>query len=294
MKKSTLVLAASLLTGITHVAHAQPAPLNYSQVRLLAKQDLEAEKYEAAEKDALQMIALADSPDEAEWARMILGQSFYLRKMYEPARAEWNKLLTANPAGTEATVTHLLLARSYSADGNFAKAIPHYEAGIAGFDKDAEEDEADKPQKKVEPETLGTSTILSLGLANAYYHTEQYELAQKQLEKVTKLTEGVPILHMIALTRTSEIDFSELRLKQAVAGFDKIVTLKEDAPSLKQYAKLQSERASSWLRNNGEGTHGIQMRVNLENSAQDKKMNSAIQALIDTLVDGAIVGALEE
>jgi tetratricopeptide (TPR) repeat protein len=296
MKKSTFVLSATLCmglaqTGTTPLALAQPAPLRFSQVRVAVKQDIEGKKYEDAEKDALQMVALAESPDETNEALTVLGQTYYLRKMYEPARVQWNKLLALNPDGNY--LYHLFLARSFSAEGNFVKSIPHYEVALLELDKENAKDQAEKPEKDAS-ETLGLGTLLSLGLANAYYHTEQYDLAQEQLKRVVKSSQGLDFLNLIALTRSSEINYAELSLEKAIEGFKKVLASEEDAPALKKYAQLQIDRASTWLRNNGDGKHGVNMKMNLENSTEDVKMNLVIQTLIDALVDGSIVGALGE
>jgi tetratricopeptide (TPR) repeat protein len=299
MKKSTFVLSASLCMGLaqmgfTPIAHAQPAPLSYSQARTLAKQDLEAKNYEAAEKEALQMVALAGSPDETGVARMVLGQSFYLRKMYEPARAQWNHLLTLNPNGNGATVGHLLLARTYSAEGIFEKSIPHYVAAISAFDEPDEKDVADKPNEKDDSNESGMGTILSLGLANAYYQTEQFDLAQKPLNRVIKSAQDNSFLQLIALTRLSEIDFMEFRLKKAVEGFTQVLAIKIDAPALKRYAQAQIVWSNLLVQTNWEGKRDLNLKIDIRNGPGGQTLNEGIQVLNDTLIDAAFVAALEE
>lgn len=302
MKKSTFVLSATLCIGLVQMglspqAYAQPAPLSYSQVRALAHKNLEGEKYEEAEKAALQMLALAGEPDETDAARMVLGQSFYLRKMYDPARAQWAQVLAKNPTGVAATVTHLLLGRSYSAQGEFAKAVPHYEAALPGIDELEKENLAENPKKKEGPETLGASTILSLTLANAYYHTGQYDLAQQQLSRVMKLGPDVPFLYRAALLRSSEIDFMEFHFKKSVEGFTQVLAKSEDGPLLKKYAQRQIDWANAMIQTDWEGKKNapnIKLKINLTGSPVDQKMNDAIQTLIDAIVDGAIVAALED
>ncbi|RYF51317.1 MAG: tetratricopeptide repeat protein [Cytophagaceae bacterium] len=312
MNKSLRILPALLCVtlapmGLTQVVHAQPAQLSYSQLLTQTKQDFDGKNYEVAAKDAQKLLDAAQTPDETSQALLTLGETFYLRKMYEPARAQWNKLLDLpedpeDRQHTSQTLVHLNLARSYTAQGNFAKAIPHYKAGLALFDQEDEKTPGDKAPdvKGQEPKSenpKALAMVFSLALANAYYHTQQYDLAQQQLGQIIASTpQNVPAILLLALTRSSEIDFVQFQLKKSVTGFQQVLDLavKEDAPLTQKYAQDQVQWGKLLIQTNWEGGGAGNLKMDLRNNANDLRMNSAIQGLNDAVLDALLLETLSD
>jgi tetratricopeptide (TPR) repeat protein len=310
MKKSTLVLSALLSmgvasSGLTHASYAQPAPLDFSQALIQIQADFKSKNYEVAEKNARQLLALANAPDETSQAHLILGEVFYLRKMFEPARAEWNKLLTPmGDADSDANlvVTHLNLARTYTAENNYEKAIPHLKAGIAALQEDDAPDEKNKDKEKageIKEVDQKKTVLFSLALANALFHTGQFDLAQEQWAKLIDFSQDLPTLHLIVLTRSSQIDIVQRHYKKALAGYEQVLASKEEAPLIKAFAKNQIKGLNTFFLPNhfeaGEVNESVKIEIEPEDKLTDPlKINAFIQNLNDTLLDSAIIESLRE
>lgn len=249
MKKSTIVLSAILCAvicvGIAQVGIAQmptsrmgavqPSQSGYSQTLILTKQSLKDKNYEVAAKDAQKLLASANSPEQTGRSLIILGETFYRRKMYEQARVQWNKVLIFTKDGGDDTlraIAHLGLARSYSAEGSFDKAILEYKVVMNSFNPEDENRE---------------SAIFCLALANAYYNTKQYDLAHQQLKQVIESTEDNPTFLAVALTRAGQVDLTQRRIKKSLADFNQVLAIQEVTPGVKEFAQRQADGVSKLI-----------------------------------------------
>lgn len=286
MKKSIIVFSAILCAaiaqvGVIHMSTAQPAQSSYSQALILSKHDLESRNYEDAEKDARKLLSLANSSEQTSSALTILGETFYRRRMYEEARSQWSKVLSSSTDYGDGfqVVAHLGLARSYTSQGSFDKAIPHYKDVLGRLGQDGNN---------------GQSVIFSLALANAYYKTRQLDLAQQQFQQVIESNQDNPAYLMVALTRSGQINLAKRKFKKSLAGFNQVLAIKEVTPGFKEYAQRQIRGLNNLIPlqlEEGEINSGIGFQVKAERDF-DGKIDDFVQILNDTIVDKAVIKAL--
>ena len=299
MKKSTLVLCAILCAGFApNSSHAQPTqPTTYAATLSAGQRDFKAEDYEAATKNAAESLALATSPAETGEALTLLGETYHRRKMYGEAQTQWAKLLELQDTGENEGVhliAHLGSARSYSAQGQWDKAVPEYQAVISQTEihlKTTGDANA--------TETKQTLAPLYFALANACYHAKQYDLAQQQLKQLIQYSEGDSPFRLLALIQAGEIDVLERKFgdaagnwKQALemsptpTGSAKEGGIKELIPLLES---LDKQQVGAGQANDGKP------KINVEPPKEiDETMSAVVKGTLDSVFDGFISDSSEE
>ena len=223
MKKSTFVFAAILCAGLAQISHAQPT--TYETALAAGKSDFKIEKYEAATKDAAESLAVAASPEETGDALMLLGETFYRRKMYGEAQTQWAKMLELRGTDDDDalhTFAHLGYARSYDAQGQWDKAIPEHQLVRSQFEAHIKTD-GDANTNAVEAKQL--LAPFDFALANAYSHTKQYDLAQQQLKQIIQYSDGDSGYRLLALIKRGQIDTVQRDFKGALDSFNQVLKL---------------------------------------------------------------------
>lgn len=316
--KTPLFFVALLCVGICELgtvqaSFAQPTAPNYKQILVQSKQDLKDKDYAAVEEEAQEMLVSAITPEEKVTALVILGESFYRRKLYDQARAEWSKILTLKTDEDDGddfqTFAHIALAKSYSAEGHFDKAIPEYKAGMDGF-KDEEEDETDKKDADTHEGMSSLVGVFSLALANAYYNTKQLDLAREQLREVVKPSQDkslgalTDLTRMLALTRSGQMSMEQRRFKKSLDEFNQVLVIVDKfnqasptqkvASTLKEFVQQQTEGINKLIPlqlEEGEVNSTLAFRVKrLEEF--DIKIDAAIQGIIDDFIFEGIIETL--
>ena len=299
MKKSSFLLCAILCAGLApNSSHAQTtSPTTYEAALAAGKSDFKAENYEATTKDAAESLALATSPAETGDALTLLGETYYRRKMYGEAQMQWAKMLALPETGENEgghLIAYLGSARSYSAQGQWDKAVPEYQAVISQTEAHLKTDgDANATESK---QTLAP---LYLALADAYYHTKQYDLAQQQLKQLIQYSEGDSPFRLLALTQAGEIDVLERKFGDAA---DKWKRALEMSPAPTDPAKAGSIRALIPLLESldkqqvgaGQANDG-KLKIRVEPPKEiDEATNAIITGTLDIFFDGFISDSPEE
>lgn len=240
MKKTSIILGVMLCVGITqvsisHMSQAQPAPRSFNQILATTQQELTNGDYQTVEDDARGLMILARSPQEKGQALSLLGEAFYRRQAYDEAREQWNSALELSGTGdiekTQA-LAHLGLARSYSAQGSYDKAIPHFKVAVDYFD-----------QKKMKPFVA----TFSLALADAYYQTHQNGLASNQTERAITAGQGLPDLLLVAHIRHGQLSLELNRFAEGRTDFEQVLKLGETTDVGTDYLKFYAQNALGGL-----------------------------------------------
>lgn len=297
MKKSAFVLCAILCVGIANSSHAQPTqPATHEAALVVSKRDFKAENYEAATTDAKELLAVAASLQEVGEARMLLGETYYRRKMFDEAGAQWAKILELRDTGDDEslqTFAHLGYARSYAAQGQFDKAIPEYKSVIESFEAQAKADGDDK-----NPDTKTTLAPFTLALADAYYHTKQYDLAQQQLSQIIQFSEGDSVFRLLALIKAGEIDLLERKFGDAADKWKRALAM-DSAPASSTKGGIQElipllENLDKQQVGAGQANDG-KPKISVESPKEIAEAISAIVAgIMDTLVGEGFIESLGE
>ena len=220
MKKSSLILCAILCAGLAQISRAQTAkPTTYQTALTAGKTDFKAKNYELATKNAAESLAVAASPDETGVALRLLGESYYRRQMYGEAQAQWAKIL-ALPDDEDRSAhffAHLGYARSYSAQGQWDKAIPEFQSVIESTKTHLADESAAETQQTLAP--------FSFALANAYAGAKQYDLAQGQLKAIIEYSEGDSGLLLLALVKRGEVAIHQRDFKGALDSFNQALEM---------------------------------------------------------------------
>ena len=299
MKKSTLVLCAILCAGLApNSSHAQPAqPTTYAATLSAGQRDFKAEDYEAATKDAESLLTLATSPQQTGDALTLLGETYHRRKMYGEAQTQWAKMLELPETGENEGVhliAHLGSARSYSAQGQWDKAVPEYQSVISQTEAHLKTDGDANPT-----ESKQTLAPFYFALANAYSHNKQYDLAQQQLKQVIQYSEGDSPFRLLALTQAGEIDVLERKFGDAADNWKRAL---EMSPAPTDPAKAGSIRALIPLLESldkqqlgaGQANDG-KLKINVEPPKEiDEATNAIITGTLDIFFDGFISDSSEE
>ena len=293
MKKTTLVLAAMLCAGVAQMtapqmSEAQPAPKSFSQIFALGKQDLDSKDFEAAERDARDSLVLARSAQEKGQSLSLLAEALYHREAYAQAKEQWNAVLdlrgTNDDENTHA-FAHLGLAITYSAQGSYNQAIPHYKAAIDYFE-----------QKNVKQLTA----LFSLSLADAYYHTHKNDLAQEQLNRVVAYSQNIPILLAVAHTRLGQINFEQQQFDQARANYEQVLRQVDAVNFGNSKPEVFAERQIAVLNvikkmiGDGAFPRGTTSTVNRPDEFDDDVSQFIIELVGGSLLNETIVDMLKE
>jgi predicted negative regulator of RcsB-dependent stress response len=288
MKKPSVVLATILWIGLIQVGisqpgGAQPTQASYSQTLAQSKESLRTKHYEVAEREAQALLAAADSTEETGTGLIILGETFYRRKMYDQAHMQWNKVLSL--AGTEDSdlriFAHLNLARAYTAQSYFDKAAPEYKAVVDSLTTE------DKTRKDKARKDESTNAIFKLALANAYYHTQQFDLAQKQLSSVVESSRDNSAFLSVALARAGQVDLVQRKYKDSLAKFQQILDIKEVTPGIQTYAQGQILPLKGFIASHlGAGEINSEIKVKI---TAPKEFDNKIDVFLQTFIDDFVV-----
>ena len=293
MKRTIITLSAILCVGvaqvgITHTSKAQTTPLGFDQVLALGRQGLGSKNFEAAERDARDSLVLARSPQEKGQSLSLLAEALYHREAYAQAREQWNAVLdlrgTNDDENTHA-FAHLGLARTYSAQGSYNQAIPHYKAAIDYFE-----------QKNVKQLTA----LFSLSLADAYYHTHKNDLAREQLNRVVAYSQNIPILLVVAHTRFGQINFEQQQFDQARANYEQVLRQVDAVNFGNSKPKVFAERQIAVLNvikkmiGDGAFPKGTTSTVNRPDEFDDDVSQFIIELVDGSLLNETIVDMLRE
>lgn len=229
MKKSTLVLSTLLCLGIAPLCIAQPAAPTPNQLLNIGKSNIHNKDYVKAEANARKSLSLASSPKDKGDALMLLGETFYERKMYDQARVYWSRAAAlTSPEGEIELRGHVALASSYLVQGQALKAIAEYKTGLTIADA-----QPDVPKH--------IRDVVSFLLGNAYYRNQQFELARRQFEALVNDAEADSDLKMIALSRLSSTNIFLKDIKGAITNLRQLSDLEGATATDKEYAQLLTE-----------------------------------------------------
>ena len=293
MKKSTFVLCAILCAGLVQSSRAQPAtPTTYETALAAGKNEFKTAKYELATKSAAESLAVAASPDETGEALRLLGESYYRRKMYIEAEAQWAKIL-ALPDGEDGSAhffAHLGYARSYSAQRQWDKAIPEYQIVIKSFKGQMADKSAAETQQTLAP--------FSFALANAHAGAKQYDLAQGQLKSIIEYSEGDSGLLLLALVKRGEVAINQRDFKGALDSFNQALGMTgksefSDEGEMKKLIPMLESLVKAEV-GAGQVNDGKLKIIVVPPAKIAKVLNEVAQSLLDAVMTGFLTEPDEE
>ena len=234
MNKFPFALAALLCAGLVptlapraveaQTAQTVQAPSGYKQVLDAGKRNYQKEDYAAAAINAREMLRLAASTDEKADALTLFSESLYRGKNYAGAIEGWNLLLAFTRDDKEESngaLAEFGLGRTYSAQGDFAGAIPHLKAFANAIDHAAKISGNAEEAKALD----AAKSLFALPLADAYYRTHQNELAKQQFESALPAGLVLPLILVPILPRTGQIDIEQGNYKRAQAEFQRTLSV---------------------------------------------------------------------
>lgn len=262
-----------LCFGMSRVSPTQTNEQAYKRTVSKSKQSIQAGKYSEAEVYAQESLKLAKSSQEKVSALNILGETFYRRKSYDLAISQWGKSISHRDVAS--TLAHLGLARSYKAKRNFAKAIPEYKYALSGF---------------AQKDASYARMVISLAIANSYFESKDFNLAEKYYGQVLKSSQNQPALYSFSSMKLGEIDINRNRFGNALSRLKQVLDKGGLTPEVVDHIQRKIrvlDVVVSVKSEKSEINDGVKIKVR-----PDDKLNSFIDTVVDNIIDKVIVEAL--
>ncbi len=278
MNKFILVLPAVLCSGMLRMGVAQPVQMTYDQALLQSKQNIQAQNYLAAEKNAQKSLALATLPVQKSYSLLLLGESFYKRKLFPQALTQWNQAaaLENKKVGIFQIVTSFASARVHAIQGDAGKTIAECSAAFDGLNAIPGLGEERKEAAR---------TLSAFLVADAYLNSPQLDVAKDQFTQILEESKGSPVPSSIALFKLGQIELLRSNYQNSLTLFEQVVKMEGVSESVKKEAQGQIDTLKIVL--------PFEAKVKDPQSGYEVKIQNFDQNMIEDLVGNFILDAVE-
>ncbi len=244
--------------------------LTLSQTALKqAKRSIREVSYGAAEQQSRQSLATAKTAQERGNALMVLGQTFYSRRQYDLARAQWNRAAVLK-APELATRAHASIARSYVAQENLDAAIAQYKIALSSVAADSVLSAEDRGDNKI---------LVALPLAAIYFKRGQLETARQQFRQIAQSAPNEPQVSALGLLLVGAIEILQKNPQAASTSFD------QAAKQLASRAKSEADFQSTLQKLNA-ALASVADKNKLSNLSGPEIGNKLLEVLVSSFGDG--------